>query len=167
MSARRFAALLVCIAACLCATACAPPRPMRPAGTKLLCAQPKDIFLAGDASLRRMGYSPYHGNPGLVVGSRADATAAAPLTNIAAVALFPVGLAAGVALSPFDPKAPQLALAASPIQDAGYERRLIYLRAAEDGPCARVSITATHAEDAERLWADLETFLGPSCDPLP
>lgn len=161
----RFRLLVACLASCAAAIGCSSGTPMRPAGTMLFHADAAAAFTAADASLTGMRYSPYHGNPGMIVGSREDATAAAPLTTAAGVVFFPIGLVAGLALSPLDGQAPLLALAALPIADSGYTHRLMYVEfATQPKSIVRITVTATDARDAAQLCSELIVSLGQPLD---
>lgn len=121
------------------------------------------VLRVATESLARLGYSTYDGNRDMVVGSRSRPTAAAPLTTAAGVIFFPIGLAAGVAISPVAPQGPMLALKSISIADAGYDTREIYVHAVPGtNGTARVRIRGSNAADIQSIWRDLEAPLGAS-----
>jgi len=159
----RFALCVACLA--ICTVGCASDPPMRSAGSLLFHADTATAVSAADASLICMHYSTYHGNPRMIVGSREDATAAAPFTTVAGMVFFPIGLLAAVALSPITDGTQNLPLAALPIMDSGYKHRLMYVAfASESESNLRVTVTATDARDAAQLWSELIMALGQPLD---
>ena len=134
-----------------------------PDETRQFHAEAFVVLRVATESLAQLGYSTYDGNRDMVVGSRSTPTAWAPLTTAAGVIFFPIGLAAGLAISPVEPKGPMLALRSITIADAGYDSRTIHVHAVPGtNGTARVRIRGSNAADIQPIWRDLEAQLGAS-----